>query len=159
MQCISGALHWWAHAEMVILCLRGRSEYSRCKMKNSAASRSSSRQSKSSSRSRPATGQPVMLRTLSPQAPVVVRPAAARVASTSGRRAISSQWSWTFWRVVSSPCPRPKRCEISPMVRSPFGVRRPPGTLTRIMKWPSFGLSWYRPYHCKRTMSSSGTAS
>ncbi|SRR6266851_930509 len=28
-QLISGALHWYAHEEMVILCLRGKSEYSR----------------------------------------------------------------------------------------------------------------------------------
>jgi len=26
---------------------------------------------------------------------------------------------------------------------------RPPGTLIRIMKWPSFGRCWYTPYHLK----------
>jgi hypothetical protein len=45
------------------------------------------------------------------------------------------------------------------MVRSFAGVSWPPGSFTRSMKWPIFGLSWYRPYHCIRTKSSSGTAS
>ncbi len=103
MQWISGALHWWGQAEMVILCLRGRSEYSRFSMKKAVASSISPWTSNSSSRSIPATGQPVMARTLSPQAPTVVMPAASRMPSTSGSRASSIQWSWTFCRVVSSP--------------------------------------------------------
>jgi len=107
MQWISGALHWCGQAAIVILCLRGRSEYSRWARKNSAASATTPRTSKSSSSARPESGQPVMLRTLSPQAPAVVRPAAARAASTSGSSCMASQWSCTFCRVVSSPWPRP----------------------------------------------------
>ena len=56
MQWISGALHWWGQAEMVILCLRGRSEYSRFSMKKRVVSSSRGWTSNSSSRSIPATG-------------------------------------------------------------------------------------------------------
>ena len=43
--------------------------------------------------------------------------------------------------------------------RPPGGVYRPPGNLTRNMKCPTLGLSWYRPYHCSRTTSSSEMSS
>ena len=100
-----------------------------------------------------------MLRTASPQPPAEVSPAAWSRSNTSGSAPSSSQWSWTFWRVDSSPSPRPNSFEISPIARSPRGETRPPGSLIRSMNVPTFGLSWYRPHHLSRTMSSSGTRS
>ncbi len=107
----------------------------------------------------PETGQPVMLRTVSPQPPALVIPEASRSAKTSGSAASSSQCSWMHWRVVSSASPRPYRFETSPIVRSLAGVSTPFGIFTRSMKVPTFGLSWYSPHHWRRTMSSSGSAS
>jgi hypothetical protein len=93
MQWISGALHWCGQAEMVILCFLGRSEYSRFSMKKRVTSSISGWTPNSSSPSIPATGQPVMVRTLSPQAPTVVSPAASRIRITSGSSASWIQWS------------------------------------------------------------------
>jgi hypothetical protein len=59
-----------------------------------------------------------MLRTVSPQPPAVVEPDASRCAKTSGSFDSSGQCSWMFWRVESSPSPRPKRFEVSPIPRS-----------------------------------------
>ncbi len=101
-QWISGALHWCGQAAMVILCFRGRSQYSGLPLKKVAASSTSARVSNSSSASRPETGQPVMLRTVSPQPLTVVNPASSRVAKISGSAASSMSWSCTFCRVVSS---------------------------------------------------------
>src|SRR5229473_6172885 len=64
-----------------------------------------------------------------------------------------------FWRVVSSPWSRPYCSEISPIRLNADGLRIPLGILIRIMNVPILGLSWYIPYHCKRTMSSSGSFS
>ncbi len=83
-----------------------------------------------------------MLRTASPHPPAEVSPAACNRSKTSGSEPSSSQWSWTFCLVESSPSPRPKRFEISPIARSPAGETRPPGSLIRSMKVPIFGLSW-----------------
>ncbi len=41
----------------------------------------------------PCTGEPVMLRTVSPQPPAVVMPAASRCAKTSGRLSKAKWWS------------------------------------------------------------------
>ena len=53
-------------------------------------------------RSRPARGQPVTLRTTSPQAPLGERPISVRASVISTRAEMVSQWSWMFWRVVMS---------------------------------------------------------
>ena len=99
-------------------------------------------QSKSSFASSPATGQPVMLRTVSPQPPAVVIPAASRSAKTFGSSASFNQCSWTHWRVESSPSPLPYRFETSPIARSFAGGTMPLGILIRSMNVPTFGLSW-----------------
>ena len=83
-------------------CAAG-SEYSRLPKKKAAHLVDHGVASNSSSPSMPATGQPVMLRTLSPQAPAVVSPAASRISKISGSSASSIQWSWMYCRVVSSP--------------------------------------------------------
>jgi hypothetical protein len=83
-----------------------------------------------------------MFRTVSPQPPPVVISAASRRAKTSGSRASSSQCSWMFCRVASSPSPRPKVFETSPIARNFAGVRCPLGSLMRSMNVPTFGLSW-----------------
>ena len=83
-----------------------------------------------------------MLRTVSPQPPAVVTPERSRCAKMSGSLASSSQWSWMFCRVESSPSPLPYRFETSPIVRSSAAVSWPDGTLIRSMNVPIFGLSW-----------------
>ena len=90
----------------------------------------------------PETGQPVMLRTVSPHPPALVIPAASRSANTSASAPSSSQCSWTHCRVVSSASPRPYRLATSPIARSFAGESTPLGILTRSMKVPIFGLSW-----------------
>jgi hypothetical protein len=55
----------------------------------------------------PATGHPVMLRTASPQPPTVVSPASFSLLRMSRKLSSRIQWSWTFWRVESSPSLRP----------------------------------------------------
>lgn len=89
----------------------------------------------------PATGQPVMLRRMSPQAPAVVRPCCRSRSKTAGTSGNRIQWSWMFWRVEISPLFWPNRREISPITRSCWGVTMPPGIFTRIMKVPTLGLS------------------
>ena len=41
------------------------------------------------------------------------------------------------------------------MASRPAAESTPPGTLIRSMYEPTFGLSWYSPYHFRRTTSSS----
>ena len=71
-----------------------------------------------SSASTPASGQPVMLRVTSPQAPSVVMPVRQSVSSTVGRSSIVTQWSWTFWRTVRSAMPRAYRSARSAIART-----------------------------------------
>ncbi len=158
MQLISGMSHCAGHADTVILCLRGRSRYSAWVVKYALTSSTTGETSNVSSARTPARGQPVMLRTVSPQPVVVFRPAWPRWSRISGTCDSLMKWSWTFCLVESSAYPSPYWLAISPMARKLWGGRRPPGTLIRIMKEPTFGLSWYRPYHWSRTMSSSETS-
>src|SRR5216117_4022292 len=59
-----------------------------------------------SSTSTPASGQPVTLRVTSPHVPCVVIPLRHSVWKTSGRSSSVTQWSWMFWRTVTSAIPR-----------------------------------------------------
>lgn len=77
----------------------------------------------------PARWQPETLRTVSPQASRVVRPAEARRRTTSG---IFSSWmklSWMFWRVVMWAQPREKSSAMWPIISSWSGCTDPKGTL------------------------------
>ena len=87
-------------------------------------------------------GQPVMLRIVSPQPPAVVSPTPSRWRRISGSAPSSSQWSWMFWRVESSPSQWPHVFEASPIARRCCAVRTPLGSLIRSMNVPIFGLSW-----------------
>ena len=97
--------------------------------------------SKSSSCATPATGQPVMLRTASPQAPTVVSPLrrARRTRPGASRARGSGAGSSVAWR---APRRRGRAVRELADARSCSGVRRPAGSLIRSMNVPIFGLSW-----------------
>jgi len=68
--------------------------------------------------STPASGQPIMVRGQSPHASQVVRPTPSIASKIRGTSSMRIQWSWMFWRSVTSATSRPKRSETQAIVRS-----------------------------------------
>ena len=123
-----------------------------------------------SAASRPAIGEPTMLRHESPQAWMVERSWASSFSKISGTSCSWIQWSWMDWRVVQSQYASPNSGlstgpvaysrAISPTTRSCSGVRRPFGVPMRIMKYDSWPFRWwYSPHHLNRSNQASCSSS
>ena len=107
----------------------------------------------------PASVQPMTLRVMSPHAPEVVSPTFSRREKTSGTSSSVSQWFWKHWRVVQSMIPRAKSSVMLAITSAWSAVSTPCTTFVRSMKWPSFALCAYSPYHLSRMRSSSSSDS
>ena len=103
----------------------------------------------------PASVQPTTLRVMSPHAPEVVSPTSSSRANSSGISSSFSQWFWKHWRVVQSMIPRAYSSVMSAITSAWSAVSTPCTTFVRSMKWPSFVLCAYSPYHLSRMRSSS----
>src|SRR5829696_917771 len=154
----SGWAQRWRQPETDILNLRGRLENSLVRaMRASTASRSPVA-SNHSPASTPATGQPSTLRTVSPHAWRLLRPIRSSSSRMAGTSSITTQWSWMFWRSVTSARLRPWTWARRPMAASCSLVSAPPGMRIRSMKWPSSAGRWvYRPHQRNRMLRSSGS--
>jgi hypothetical protein len=75
-----------------------------------------------------------MLRTVSPQVCPVSSPTLASSSQIAGTSWITTQWSWVFWRSVTSATSRQRSLAMRPMVSSCSEVSTPPATRMRIMK-------------------------
>ncbi len=135
------------------LNLRGRPKRSRLFARTICSAFAYGRVSRSSAASMPASGDAVMLRTLSAPDPRAESPTSARRVSSSTTDRGSISRIWMLPRVVTSPYPPPRSSARRASARICVLDRTLPGIRTRTMNASWAGATQNSPWNLKRNTS------